>query len=142
MFDPFPDIEIPAQIKEIGTEASATTRTYPVTIIMDQPEGIKILPGMAGKASGTPPEGTDSRTFGIEIPVMAVFTDAASDNTFVWVIDETSSTVNKRKVEVGKLAARGIRILSGLNEGEWIASAGVHYLFEGQKVKLQQSTLE
>ncbi len=142
VFDPFPDIEIPAQIKEIGTEASATTRTYPVTIIMDQPEGIKILPGMAGKASGTLSEGTDSRTFGIEIPVMAVFTEAASDNTFVWVIDETSSTVNKRKVEVGKLAARGIRILSGLNEDEWIASAGVHYLFEGQKVKLQQSTLE
>lgn len=142
VFDPFPDIEIPAQIKEIGTEASATTRTYPVTIIMNQPEGIKILPGMAGKAFGTQLANIDSQAFGIEIPVMAVFTDAASDNTFVWVIDETNSTVNKRKVEVGNLADRGIRILSGLNEGEWIASAGVHYLFEGQKVKLQQSTLE
>jgi len=142
VFDPFPDIEIPAQIKEIGIEASATTRTYPVTITMNQPEGIKILPGMAGKAFGTQLANIDSQAFGIEIPVMAVFTDAASDNTFVWVIDETNSTVNKRKVEVGNLADRGIRILSGLNEGEWIASAGVHYLFEGQKVKLQQSTLE
>jgi len=26
------------QIKEIGTEASQTTRTYPVTLVMNQPE--------------------------------------------------------------------------------------------------------
>ena len=142
VFDPFPDTEISAQIKEIGTEASTTTRTYPVTLIMEQPEGIKILPGMAGKASGTPPKNLAQQTFGIEIPIGAVFTDEASGNTFVWVIDETSSTVNKRQVEAGKLADRGIRIISGLKEGEWIATAGVHYLFEGQKVKLQQGTLE
>ncbi len=142
VFDPFPDTEIPAQIKEIGTEASATTRTYPVTLVMEQPEGIKILPGMAGKASGTPPKGMTQQSFGIEIPVSAIFTDEASGNTFVWVVDQNSSTVSKQQVEIGKIADRGIRILSGLKEGELIASAGVNYLFEGQKVKIQQSTLE
>ncbi len=143
VFDSFPDTEISAQIKEIGTEASATTRTYPVTLIMDQPEGIKILPGMAGKASGTPSlKSIAHQTFGIEIPVSSIFTDEASGNTFVWVVDVAGPIVNKRPVEVGKIADRGIRVLSGLKEGEVIASAGVHYLFEGQKVKLQQSTLE
>ncbi len=142
VFDPFPDTEIPAKIKEIGTEASATTRTYPVTLVMEQPEGIKILPGMAGKASGKPPEDRGIQSTGVEIPVMSIYTDETSGNTFVWIIDEASSTVNKRQVEIGKLSEHGIRILSGLNEGEWIASAGVHYLFEGQKVKIQQSTLE
>lgn len=142
IFDSFPDTEIPAKIKEIGTEASRTTRTYPVTLIMEQPEGIKILPGMAGKASGNPPKDRGIQLTGIEIPVMSIYTDDTSGNTFVWIIDETSSTVNKRQVEIGELSDHGIRILSGLNEGEWIASAGVHYLFEGQKVKIQQSTLE
>ena len=52
-FDPFPDREIKAAIKEIGKEASKTTRTYPVTLIMDQPEDITILPGMAGKAASS-----------------------------------------------------------------------------------------
>jgi RND family efflux transporter MFP subunit len=142
VFDTFTDTEIPAQVKEIGTEASSTTRTYPVTLIMDQPEGIKILPGMAGKASGTLPKSMTQQNFGIEIPVSAIFTDEASGNTFVWVVDETGPTVDKRPVEVGKIVDRGIRILSGLKEAEIIASAGVHYLFEGQKVKLEQNTTE
>lgn len=142
VFDPFPDTEISAHIKEIGTEASFTTRTYPVTLVMQQPEGIKILPGMAGKASGTPPKDRDGVKLGIEIPVTAVFTDEASGDSFVWMIDETSLTVSKKQIQVDKLGDRGIRIISGLNEGELIASAGVNYLFEGQKVKLLQTTME
>ena len=50
-FKPFPDVEISARIKEISNEASITTRTYPVTIVMDQPEGAEIKPGMAEKQS-------------------------------------------------------------------------------------------
>ena len=114
VFDSFPDTEISAQIKEIGTEASATTRTYPVTLLMDQPEDIKILPGMAGKASGTPPKSMAQQTFGMEIPVSSIFTDEASGNTFVWVVDETGHIVNKRQIEVGKIVDHGIRVLSGL----------------------------
>ena len=136
-FDTFPGIEIPATIKEIGTEASETTRTFPVTLIMNQPEGIRILPGMAGKAQGTPPNDKNLRTFGIEIPITSVFTDEASGETFVWVIDKTNLVVNKRQVETGEIADNGIQVISGLDEGEIIASAGVHYLFEGQKIKLQ-----
>ena len=141
VFDPFPDIKIPAQIKEIGTEASLTTRTYPVTLIMQQPEGIKILPGMAGKVSGRPPENmVDSVS--IEIPVSAVFTDEASGNSFVWVVDKTKLTVSKKQIEVDQLGDRGVRVTAGLSEGDVIASAGVHYLFEGQKIKLLGNTLE
>ena len=51
-FDAFPGLGVPATIKEIGTEADKTTRSYPVRVIMDQPEGNRILPGMAGRASG------------------------------------------------------------------------------------------
>lgn len=136
-FDTYPGIKISAIIKEIGTEASETTRTFPVTLIMDQPEGIRILPGMAGKAQGTPPKDKSIRTFGIEIPITSVFTDEGSGDTFVWVVDETESVVHKRQIETGEIADNGIQVLSGVDEGEIIASAGVHYLFEGQKVKLQ-----
>lgn len=136
-FDTFPGIQIPATIKEIGTEASETTRTFPVTLIMNQPEGIRILPGMAGKAQGTPPKDKNIIAFGIEVPITSVFTDEGSGDTFVWVVDETESVVHKRQIETGEIADKGIQVLSGLDEGEIIASAGVHYLFEGQKVKLQ-----
>lgn len=142
VFDPFPKVEIPAQIKEIGTEASATTRTYPVTLIMAQPENVKILPGMAGKASGTPPKEMARESIGIEIPVSAVFTDEGSGNSFVWLIDESNLTVSKKQIEVDQLGDRGVRVIAGLQEGELIASAGVHYLFEGQKIKLLKNPSE
>jgi multidrug efflux pump subunit AcrA (membrane-fusion protein) len=73
-FDTYPDKDIAAVIKEIGKEASRTTRTYPVTLIMDQPEGFKVLPGMAGRtvrAEGDLPAGAGRE--GYEVPVTAVF---------------------------------------------------------------------
>ncbi len=138
-FDAFPDIEIDARFKEIGKEASETTRTYPVTLIMDQPQGATILPGMAGKAYGTGEVAAEMGLTGLEIPVSAVFSSEAGDKAFVWVIDPDAQTVSRREVETGELTDSGVRVRKGLQEGEWIATAGVHYLREGQKVRLLNS---
>jgi RND family efflux transporter MFP subunit len=136
-FDPFPDREIPAKIKEIGKEASETTRTYPVTLIMDQPADIKILPGMAGKSTADPPSDS-AEAAAIEIPVAATFSPSGSDKTFVWVIDKQTMRVNQKEVSTGELTAHGIRIVSGLAPGALIATAGVNYLHEGQQVRILQ----
>jgi RND family efflux transporter MFP subunit len=135
-FDAFPDLQIPAEIKEIGTEASATTRTYPVTLIMDQPDNATILSGMAGKASGEPPEARRAADASVEIPVAATFSASESDKSYVWIIDEQAKTVTKREVTTGDLTDHGIRVTEGLQPGEWIATAGVHYLREGQQVSI------
>jgi RND family efflux transporter MFP subunit len=133
-FDAFPGEPLDATIKEIGTEASAATRTYPVTLAMDQPEGKRILPGMAGNAYGEPPEG--ARESGAEVPVTAVFTDEAGEQSFVWIVDEQAKTVSRRAITAGELTERGILVTEGLSAGEWVATAGVHYLREGQPVRL------
>jgi hypothetical protein len=39
-------------------------------------------------------------------------------------------------VTLGELTALGIRVTSGLKPGEWIATAGVHTLREGQQVRI------
>jgi RND family efflux transporter MFP subunit len=135
-FDPFPDREIEAQIKEIGKEASRTTRTYPVTLIMDQPEDVKVLPGMAGKATRAVAMPGMQDQVGIVIPETAVFSPDDTDTTFVWVIDDQKKTVSKREVKTGDLLDTGIAITDGLKPGEWIATAGVHYLKDGQQVRL------
>lgn len=140
-FDPFPDKELPATIKEIGTEASQTTRTYPVTLIMDQPEEFKILPGMAGqtiRAEGQLPR--DIQRQGVEIPVAAVFTPDTETQSYVWVIDEKTMTVQKRKVKTGKLTEAGVLIEEGVKPGEWVVTAGVHTLREGQEVKILEGS--
>lgn len=135
-FGPFPGRKIPATIKEVGKEASETTRTYPVTVIMDQPEDIKIMPGMAGTATAksVPPEMLTEK--GIDVPASAVFSSDDKKTFYVWVIDEKTNTAHRREVKVGKLAAVGIRLEEGLKPGEWVAAAGVHSIREGQKVRI------
>jgi len=139
-FDVFPDKEVSAEIFEIGTEASQTTRTYPVTLIMDQPEDFEILPGMAGKviADADVPE---AELYGdIVLPASAVFSPERGEKSFVWVIDETSGTVSRREVVSTHLGDSGVMIKEGLKPGEWIATAGVHFLKEGQKVRIIEQT--
>jgi RND family efflux transporter MFP subunit len=135
-YDAFPGRKVPAQIKEVGTEASETTRTYPVTLIMDQPGDIKILPGMAGKASGESASPDRPIRKGVEIPVAAVFTPETEKQDYVWVINESTQTVNRRKVKTGALTIGGIMVNEGLNLGELVVTAGVHLLKEGQKIQI------
>ena len=139
-FDSFPDREVEAQIKEIGKEASKTTRTYPVTLVMDQPEDIKILPGMAGNARSTVSMGETKGRSQVVIPETAIF--SPDENTYVWVIDDKTKKVSKREVKTGKLLESGIEVLEGIQPGEWIATAGVHYLKEGQQIRVLSSSAE
>ena len=142
-FDPFPNREFDGQIKEIGREASQKTRTYPVTVIMDQPEDIRILPGMAGQASGEMQRSEESRQQRIDVPIGAVFTPDTEKQNYVWVINDQTKTVSRRAVTPGELTETGIRIMEGLKAGEWIAIAGVHSLREGQQVRiLEQASTE
>jgi len=133
-FDAFPGVKVPAQIKEIGREATQATRTYPVTLVMEQPEGVEILSGMAGEAriEVDLPEG--DRQLGISIPATALFTGADSNLSYVWVIDPETRTLARRAVETGDLSEFGVLLRSGLESGEQIVVAGVSLLEEGQEV--------
>lgn len=141
VFDTFPNHKISAQIKEIGKEASKTTRTYPVTLIMDQPKDIKILPGMSGNASGEVKENSAHKateTKGIQIPMSATFSPTNDDKSYVWLINIENNTVRQQAIVLGKATSTGVTVTTGLNPGDWLATAGAHYLHEGQKIKIMQ----
>jgi len=127
---------VEAKIKEIGREASEATRTYPVTLVMDQPEDAEILPGMAGQATvvSRPPE--DSELVGIPVPATTVFSGEDPGKSFVWIVDEATKTLSRREVQVGKLARFGVLIREGLKPGEWIVVKGVNSVKEGQAVRI------
>jgi RND family efflux transporter MFP subunit len=135
VFDAFPERKIPAEIYEVGTEASLTTRTYPVTLLMDPPDDIEILAGMAGRAYGEL-RSDQTGEAPLVVPASAVFTPDDQKQSYVWVIDKASGEVALRKVTTGSLVNNGIEISSGLKSGEWVATAGVHSLHEGQKVRI------
>ncbi len=68
------------------------------------------------------------------IPSKAIF--HLGGNDFVWVYDQNTSVVKKRRISCHELENNGfISILSGLALGEKVVSAGTHTLYEGQKVK-------
>ncbi len=136
-FSSLPGLKIPAQVAHVGNEASSATRTYPVTIIMEQPEGGVIQPGMAGRATAKvhlPDSWSDQ---GIHVPSSAVFSpnQKSPDETFVWVIDPEDLTVSATPVTVNAFNDRGF-LVSGLEAGMRIATAGANTLKDGQKVTL------
>lgn len=135
-FDAFKERSIPAVIKEIGAEASRTTRTYPVTLLMDQPDDIKILPGMAGRAVADREDVGVGKQPGIVIPVSAIFSPEENNTSYVWVFDEQTTTVSSREVVTGELTDYGVPVGEGVVTGEWVITAGVSYLVEGQRVRL------
>jgi RND family efflux transporter MFP subunit len=142
VFDAFPDRPIPAEIFEVGTEASATTRTYPITLIMDQPEDIEILAGMAGKARAVAKSPQAAASKGLEVPVGAVFTPDTERRDHVWVVktdDGRMGTLELRPVATGKLTSRGVVIREGLEPDEWVLIAGVHSVRGGQKVRILEA---
>lgn len=135
-FDAFPDRVITAAISEIGREATETTRTFPITLVMDQPEDIEIFPGMAGRSSGRVVLPDTKADDGYNVPLNAIFSDDG-ERSLVWVIDGTTLTASKREVEKVAATMTGMRV-RGVEPGEWIATTAVHVLREGQKVRLPQ----
>jgi len=141
VFDAFPDRKITAELFAVGTEASLTTRTYPVTLIMDQPEDINILAGMAGRAYGrrrSAQAGSDE----LVVPASAVFTPDDSTESRVWIVNRDTGIVSLRSVKTGGFTNNGIALTEGVEAGEWVATAGVHSLKEGQRVRILESGAE
>jgi len=141
-FDALPGVTVIGHVAEIGNEASQATRTYPVTLGMEQPEGAEILPGMAGAATIVSRPPADTGTVGIEIPATAVFTGTDMSKNYVWVIDETDKTLERREVIVGPLGRFGVTVTDGLTAGEWIAVKGVHSLKQAETVRIIDITQE
>lgn len=136
-FDAFAGQEFFGVVTKIGSEASQTTRTYPVTVQIDQPSELTILPGMTATVRNYPAEGEEGNHVNdLIIPPTSIFTREGEQQSYVWVIDETGKKVVSRAVKTGALTNVGVKVLEGLQPGEQIVSSGVNALRENQEVKI------
>ena len=140
VFDAVPGQEFPLEIKEYSMEADPKTQTYRAVLTMLAPDDVKILPGMtttvivSEKKRAT--TATSSTTHSVFLaPVNAVFADEL-DKHYIWIVESDSMTVQKREIKTGDLIGESIRIIEGVNMGERIVTAGVHFLQPGQKIRL------
>jgi RND family efflux transporter MFP subunit len=133
-FEALPGQLLVAKIDEVQREADAVTRTFPITLVMSQPDEGRILPGMSGRAwvsrLRTDPDGTDE----FDLPASAV-RQHAGEESFVWVVDPATGVVARRTVEVGRVTPAGVRV-RGIAPGDIVATAGAAFLRDGQRVRL------
>ena len=135
IFEGAPDKKFKASFKEFSSEADPDTQTYRVVFTMPSPKTINVLPGMSATIKVYLPDFKSGGQQFITIPSTAVF-DGPDKKTYVWTIDSNTMKVHRKPVAVSRLDGNQIRITGGLTPGEKIVIAGVHYLQEGQQVKL------
>ena len=117
-----------AKLRELSPSADPVTRTYAARFsVLEPPEFIGL--GMTATLGFERPD----RMPVAEVPLSAIF--QRGTQPAVWVVDRDSGTVELRPVTIARWRDDTAAILSGVKEGELIATAGVHKLETGQKVK-------
>ena len=121
-----PALELEGRLRELSPMADPATRTFTAKISIPKANS-EIRLGMTAVVSfstETPP--------GIRLPLTALFNHR--DKTAVWLVENDS--VKLASVEVAGAIGNDVMILSGLNPGQTVVTAGVNQLREGQKVSV------
>ncbi len=117
-----------ARLRELSPSADPLTRTYPARFsVTERPPFIGL--GMTATLSFERP---DAQRLA-EVPLSAIFQQGTQPA--VWVIDRSTGVIALRPVTVARWTDDTAAISSGVEEGEMIATAGVHKLEAGQKVR-------
>jgi len=123
---------INASVVEVGIATGKQGTSYPVTLLLNQrPEGARA--GMSAEVGMTLNSGSGN----IAVPAYAVGED--ENGRYLFVIQAGGNELGqvvRRKVSVGSLGEQGLIISHGLNAGEWIVTAGVSRIRDGQQVRL------
>ena len=123
-----------AKVTEASPALDVNTATYPVRVTIVNPSD-EIKSGMAANVTFHFNDAIDESKKLIA-PMTAVGED--SNGNFVFLItEEQNSVVVNKKPKIGDLTPQGFEILSGLEKGQKIATAGLQTLLDRQKVKLQ-----
>jgi RND family efflux transporter MFP subunit len=134
-FESLPGEEFEMTVKEYSTQADAATQTYRIVLVMDQPEGGGILPGMTAMVSSATKPNFQSGQQSILLPAIAVM-EAPGKEAFVWLLDPKDSSAHKQAVKIGRMQGSDkILIKGGLTGGETVITAGITQLEEGMKVR-------
>ncbi|WP_408900251.1 efflux RND transporter periplasmic adaptor subunit [Photobacterium piscicola] len=124
-------------LKEFTTEPDPESGSFLVTLTMPMPKNQFILDGMSVEVEADAQK-LQVYTVGQQIvPLEALFNldgdDITPSNKYVWVL-AADNTVSKRQVVTDKVVPEGVRLKSGVKEGEKVVVTGVNRLRDGQKV--------
>jgi RND family efflux transporter MFP subunit len=130
-----PDLALKGEIKELGSKAEQVS-AFPVVIRLDN-SAPGLNAGMSVEVSIEEP--LIGGKSGFVVPLTVLAPEGGKElqgKGTVFVYDSGSSTVKKRAVTVGGVRDNRLVVTEGIAVGDIVASAGVSYLVDGQKVKL------
>jgi RND family efflux transporter MFP subunit len=127
--DAFPEQSFTGRVSAVNPAISAESRSFIVEARVPNPDAL-LKPGMFAVA--TVDQGRTAKV--MLVPRRAVIEDANTNSYRVFVIDKE----NKARLRVVQLAARdpgeNIRIVSGIQESERVATSNLAQLYEGAEV--------
>ncbi|MBU2968689.1 efflux RND transporter periplasmic adaptor subunit [Pseudoalteromonas sp. C2R02] len=131
----FPELTGDGTVTEIGTRAQ-TANAFPVTVLIDS-SVVGLRAGMTAEVDftfeGVGRTGYRGQTF--RLPLSAIGA-GSGQSSYVFVYDEKTQTISKRVIQTENIIDNQVMISSGLKTSEIIATAGVSFLRNGQKVRL------
>jgi RND family efflux transporter MFP subunit len=130
-----PDLSLTGEIKELGSKARQVS-AFPVVVRLDNSvPGVN--PGMSVEVEIEEP--LIAGGSGFLVPLTVLVPQGGKDLqgvATVFLYDPATSTVKKHSISIGGVRDNRLVVTQGLGAGDIVASAGVSYLVEGQKVKL------
>lgn len=133
-FSAIPGVDFEGIITEISVASASGSAGFPVVIRITETHPA-LRSGLAANVTFQFDSAAASGA-GVVIPVAAVANDP--EGTFVFVAEPTGeqgeALVRRRAVTVGELSQFGIEVIEGLAVGDYVITAGISVVREGQRV--------
>ncbi|MDR2854499.1 MAG: efflux RND transporter periplasmic adaptor subunit [Prevotellaceae bacterium] len=129
-FDALDDAKLTGKINLIYPTIDPATRTFSADVILPNASG-KIHPGMFGRVFVN-----FGKKLRVLVPDRAVVSQPGSGVKFVYVLD--NNTAHYREVTLGNRIGTEYEILTGLQKGETVITAGQTKLHDGSQVSVIQ----
>ncbi len=121
--------EAPIKLLSVN-EKTGKDGLYEVRFVLDNNGKLNLYPGMTAEVKIICKDDESA----INITSNAVFMQ--NDDTYVWLYSSSSQQIKRQEVTIASLQPEGkLRVIKGLSNGDFIVTAGVHSLVDGQKVK-------
>jgi len=136
------EVEIPAlggqlfsgRVEGIQPVAAVLSRTFKVTIGLDNPEGV-LRPGTVALARIR----VDGEAQSATVPGQAILT-TPEGSPFVYLMQGDGTSVSRRPVAVGGLQGIEVIVTEGLDAGDLVVVGGQHRLSDGSVVSVVTET--
>jgi RND family efflux transporter MFP subunit len=130
-----PDRPYQAVVTEVGS-AATSANAFPVKArISDADKSVR--PGMTAELNLFFSDADTQSAY--LLPVHAIVYGTESDDRYIFVFDEQTSTVRKKAVQSRGVRGNQLIVTEGIAPGDVIVVAGVTFLRDGQEVKLLKS---